>query len=247
MTEANTRERQDLLLKVKTAGQFFHVTNGGGPMNGTDALMAWTQKDMQAEATRMLKTKQSLDGFASTTRKVTELLGLKPETNWKTWTAAELKLVMCWKQGHSPQEPHNGMHKQTRKPGLQKLFEEKYLEAPDPVGSMWTEEMEEKLQRLQSGNIEDVHAECGLRRALDLDDEEITIRIKSKGPRRKAKIITDAFRSLGGRQKRQSVIDELSLLVGLDEEDSIAEADSGIFADSDDENEDDLFGFGSTV
>jgi hypothetical protein len=43
LTEPNTRERQDLLMEVSTAGGFFAVTNGGGPMNSNDAIIAYAR------------------------------------------------------------------------------------------------------------------------------------------------------------------------------------------------------------
>jgi hypothetical protein len=55
LTLPNTRERQDLLRDVATAGDFFRVTNGGGPMNSNDAIIAWAQKEMDDKAKQMEK------------------------------------------------------------------------------------------------------------------------------------------------------------------------------------------------
>lgn len=206
-------------------------------MNSTDALLAWARKDIETKATAMAKKKISLQSFRSTTLKVTELLERKPEAEWKSWTAPELKLVLTWKQGHAPQEPHNEHFKNLRKGALQTLFAEKYKEAPDPIHSMWTEEMEEELEALQSGDLGDVSIEPGLVRALDVDDEEIIVRLRHKGPSRRMKIVAAAFRSLTER-KRQALMDELTLLLTVGEDDSVAEADSCVFSDieSDDDS-----------
>ena len=39
-TEPNTQEREDLLTKCSTAGQFFQITGGGYVMNCADMLIA---------------------------------------------------------------------------------------------------------------------------------------------------------------------------------------------------------------
>ena len=43
-TLPNTRERQDAIMSISTAGGWFHVTNGGGPMTSDDALIAFARK-----------------------------------------------------------------------------------------------------------------------------------------------------------------------------------------------------------
>ena len=236
LTEPNTRERQELLAKVSTAGQFFHVTNGGGPMNSNDALLAWARKDMSAKATALAKKKDLLQGFRETTLKVASLFENKPEEQWKSWTVPEMKLVIGWKQGHSPKEPCDHVYRNMKKGVLSKLYEESYQHAPVPIHSVWTDENELELAKLKSGDVEDVSTECGFQRSLDLDDEELITRLKVKGARRRMKVIAIAFRSLT-RQKRRDLLDEMSLLVDVEDSDSIGEVSSGIFDLEDDSDE----------
>ena len=234
MTEPNTSERQELLAKVSTAGQFFQVTNGGGPMNSNNALIAYAMRDMEAKAAKMVKQKQALAGFGKTMEEVSTLLGKKPLSSWRTWTVTELKLFICWKQGHDPKAPFDDQYKGLKKPQLQALFESKYQSAPDPVDSIWSEEDETKLKKLQNGEVDDFFVECGLQRAMDRDDEEITIRLKVKPASRRTKIIRSIFQLLE-RTKRQHLLDELALMIDADEDGSSIGVDSGIFADDTDD------------
>ena len=210
-------------------------------MNSNDALIAYTQKDMLKRASEMSKKKAALQGFRETNQQVVKLLATKPQSEWRSWTVAELKLVIAWKQGHSPQEPFKDNFRTLKKPALQRLFLDKYESAPDPIDSVWTEENEEELKRLQSGEIEDISLECGIERGMDRDDDELTVRLKNKAPSRLIKILTCSFRSLV-MNKRRALLDELALMVDVDEEESIADVNSGIFDDSSDNDLDnDLF------
>jgi hypothetical protein len=217
LTEPNTRERRDLLAKVSTAGQFFHVTNGGGPMNSNDALIAWGRKDTAKRVAALLKKKEALCAFQSTVRAVTALFERKPEAKWKLWTIPELKLVIGWKQGLTPKEPYNHPFKTSNKTQLQKLYSEEYCTAPDPVDATWTDEMENELDCLQKGEFEEVTLEEGLQRALDRDDEELLTRLKVKVASRRSNIITQAFCSLP-KNKRQSLYNDLAMMVNTDDD-----------------------------
>jgi hypothetical protein len=54
-TIPNTREHQDQLLQVSTAGQYFSVTNGGAPTNSTDMLLAMERKQMYKTVEKLEK------------------------------------------------------------------------------------------------------------------------------------------------------------------------------------------------
>ena len=62
-TMQNTRERQDLLGTVKTAGQFFRYTMGGDALNCTDMLLAYARANMEEEHKSMLKRKELASKF----------------------------------------------------------------------------------------------------------------------------------------------------------------------------------------
>jgi len=50
LTIPNTRERQDQLMEVSTAGQYYSVTKGGAPTNSTDMLLAMERDEMYKKA-----------------------------------------------------------------------------------------------------------------------------------------------------------------------------------------------------
>lgn len=88
----------------------------------------------------------------------------------------------------------NHTHRKLKKGALSKLHEELHQDAPAPIHhSVWKGENEAELAKLKSGDVEDALAQCRFQQSLDLDAEELTTRLKGKGPRRHMKVITVAF------------------------------------------------------
>ena len=208
-------------MKVATAGQYFRVTNGGGPMNSNDALIAWARKDMQSKADVLRKKREVLKQFAELADTVSKLFNnrRKPMTQWhKKWVVQDLKAVILWKQGPYPVAPYDQKLSGLSKGELQKLYEDTYelLQDPMPEAASWTDALQQELDRLESGEIEDFFVETGLQRAMDRDQEEIAMRLISvPSSRRKSAIIKAAFRSLP-KQGQQNLAVELYLLIYYD-------------------------------
>ena len=222
-------------MKVASAGQYFRITNGGAPMNSNDALIAWARKDMMLRATEMRKEKAIYAHFGTVSRSAVSLLET-PKTslrNWKKWTVSQLRTMITWKQGPTPLSPNDDKLSNLNKGALQMLWEMKYAPLPDPllVDESWTAEKEEELARLEAGRIKDFIVETGLQRAMDRDDEEITIRLKAVSDAdRKTKIIIEGFKSLP-KQQRQDVAIQLALLIDDDEEVDVAADTDGNCSD----------------
>ena len=83
-TEPNTRERQDLLEQVKSAGQFFTVTVGGGAMNSSDMLYAFARKEMKKEAIELRAKKEQIISFQENKASYDGLLHEgRPQDSWR--------------------------------------------------------------------------------------------------------------------------------------------------------------------
>jgi hypothetical protein len=184
ITQPNTRERQDLLMNVSTAGHFFQVTNGGGPMNSNGALIAWARKDMVAKSDEMRKQKQALIDFRDTTAALAlQLLGneRKPQAQWKAkWLKADLKVMIDFKRGPSPCRDDDEKLYDYNLKKLRELYEMKYLNRniPTPDQYEWTSTMDAELQRLESGVVEDVIRDTALYSAIERDNEYLVTRLR---------------------------------------------------------------------
>jgi hypothetical protein len=91
-TIEGTRERQDLLTKIKSAGQFFWVT-GGAAMNSSDVLLAHARKEMTIAADSLKARRQTIKEFApikAAYKKQMEKL-LKENVSPEQWNNKEFK------------------------------------------------------------------------------------------------------------------------------------------------------------
>ncbi|CAB9528949.1 unknown protein [Seminavis robusta] len=83
VTEPNTRERQDAIMKVATASGWFHVTNGGAPMTCDDALIAFARKNQEKLAKELEKRKEQFDAHQELTVAAANVMSSK--TDCKSW------------------------------------------------------------------------------------------------------------------------------------------------------------------
>ena len=91
-TLPGTRERQDLLQTVHSAGQFFWFTMGGGAMNCSDMLYAFERKRMNLEAKSLITTRDACESFAPIKESFEVLISSGREA--KTWLKAELRVFL---------------------------------------------------------------------------------------------------------------------------------------------------------
>lgn len=192
-TKPHTRERQDLLAKMSTAGQFFQITQGGGPLNCTDVLIARARKENQTQAEQLKKEKgDSVVGteIAQLAKRV-----LDRDKPSKEWTVAEIRAVIRWKQG-----PRNVKQKfenltKLKKEQLVSLYEDKYKNKPHCPFPEWTKEKEDKLQYLLSGEIDEV-LDTRVQRALDTEQAFVCGRFLAFCQSRRLKVIDEILAKL---------------------------------------------------
>ena len=65
------QERQNALQNVKTAGQFFHATNGGDAMNCSNVLCAFKRKKMAKKLVDLQKEKEACESFSNIKERAT--------------------------------------------------------------------------------------------------------------------------------------------------------------------------------
>jgi hypothetical protein len=214
LTEPNTRERQDLLMGVSTAGGFFAVTNGGGPMNSNNAILAYARKKLKANAKELRKEKAAVNGIMSKHQRALTLLGdsRKPQHLWQSkWNVADLKSIIEWKQGPAPRAPYNDKLSGVKKGELQRLYDGKYRQLADPdPNSFWTGEKEAELCRCEDGIIDDFIEDTGLRNAIERDNEYLSTRVALLNADRQKKVLTDVLKGISSRTQRDNLLASLT-------------------------------------
>lgn len=116
VTLPNTRECQDQLLKVASAGQFFSITRGGALTTSTDVLLALERKQMLAEATKLEKKKDKIVAYSEVTKEAKAIVSSEKSRN--EYNKKELETLVKWKQGPFPREALSKLGKD----GLQALW-----------------------------------------------------------------------------------------------------------------------------
>ena len=92
-TEPNTRERQDALEKVKSAGDFFRITLGGDIQNSSDMLFAFERRAMKKKAEKLEKMKAACQAFQAIKDKAVLFLQTA-SANPTSWTKEQLALCI---------------------------------------------------------------------------------------------------------------------------------------------------------
>ena len=190
ITEKNTRERQELLAKATCAGDFFHVTNGGGPMNSTDALLGYVLKTLDQEVDALLDKKEQFQKLQSKSDVAARTMS-KP---YSTWLVKDFQVVIRWKQGVSGPQKGDAVTGKS-KAQLKSLWETKYCDMADPL-AVWTEEDEAKLNSLQQGEIGSVEEQAIYGKALDANNEYIKVRLLTVSSARRKEILENVFMAL---------------------------------------------------
>jgi len=205
VTEPNTRERQDALTEVSTAGQFFQVTGGGGPGNSSDVLIARARKRILVDSEKLQKKKEAYETFATIEAEGRAILeSSKP---FAQWTVPDLRAVLRWKQGLTP--PSDEKVYAMNKPPLKTLYATKYAEI-DPVPMQWTDGMEVELQRLKTGEI-DLYMHTELKRAFEREDEYLLRKMGVIGrSRRKQELIALLLSSLEDEEEKSDLVADLN-------------------------------------
>jgi hypothetical protein len=95
MTQQGTRARQDALMQVHTAGQYYHVTNGGWVMNCTDMMFVHERKLMTAQYQKMIKEKDVHSEFAKI-KDAYDVFVASPafRSDCARWKVPELKVIL---------------------------------------------------------------------------------------------------------------------------------------------------------
>jgi hypothetical protein len=193
-TVPNTRERQDLLQKVSTSGQFYQVTSGGAVLNSADVLLGRERKLMLKEAKTLQDLKKETLAFADTLKSA-KLLG---EKDYKKWTMRDFKVAIQYKAGKPM--TFSGL----KAADLKTLYRDKYKgkkrQKPRDGGS-WTAENEGRLEDCLSGEIDDILESTIYGRALDTQNTYLSTRLLSMSKTRRKDVLAKVLEELTDDEK----------------------------------------------
>jgi hypothetical protein len=196
-TLPHTRERQDALTRATRAGDWFRVTNGGGPMNCSDALLGIITKNWDEEVADLKKKREDCLKLADKKAAADAILA-NAERPYAIWRLPEFKTMLVWKQGVNPVPTGEGVSSKT-KAQLKALWEQKYSSMEDPT-DWWTEEDEERLEHLNVGDIS--VEESGIYgMAIEANNEFISGRLKIISKVRRKAVLADVFGDLTPAEK----------------------------------------------
>jgi hypothetical protein len=237
-TVANTRERQDLLEKVSTSGQFFQVTSGGAVLNSADMLLARERKHMRKEAEEQERLKESKLAYSKAMEVAKKVFTKK----YKKWTIADYKVAITYKRGPSPPKDEAVALSGKSAQFLKRLYERKYKGARRPTtGTKWTSEEEARLQKCIRGDIDSVKEPQIYGRALETQNQFLSTKLETMSTIRRRDVLAKLFGGLADDEKKDIVRLLLDTNVVLDssEEDSGSSDDGESFATELESDEDD--------
>jgi hypothetical protein len=196
-TEPHTRERQELLMRATTAGQFFRATLGGGALNCSDALLGHARKDMLDKANVMEKEKKEALKFDADAEIGWKIYDTKP--SYLTWNMVELKLVIRWLQGLKP--PEGEKLANMNKAGLQNLYRQKYSNVQGSRSRCWTFTGDRELDRLRAGEIGSFEETAIYGKAVEALNDYLVTKINAISRTRRADVLAKVFEEWSESEK----------------------------------------------
>ena len=197
ITLPHTRERQELLTKATRAGDWFRVTNGGGPMNCSDALLGVIMKNWDDELEKLVQKQDDCLKLVEKKAAADAVLA-NEERPYASWRIDEFKIMVTWKQGMKPLPTGEGVSSKTKKQ-LKTLWERKY-EGMEPPTDEWTGEDEARLECLNAGDIS-VEESAIYGDAIEANNEFISSRLKTVSHVRRKDVLANVFRGLSEFEK----------------------------------------------
>lgn len=198
-TLPETRARQDALMKVSTAGQFFAVTQGGECMNSSDFLLASERKSMAVEATEQSKRKAKMEAFHSQTVPAARKAY---KTKYSAWTKEDFKAAISFRRGPFPSDPAPALGSLS-KAQLKAMYDEMYKgNRPDRMWEEWTEADEKNLDRLIAGEVTSLQETVIYGRALEAQNESLRTRLKVCSRSRRRSILKGLVEDVFDEEER---------------------------------------------
>ena len=149
VTAPRSRERQDALMRSRSAGNHFHHTNGEH-LNSDDVFIANQRRENETRIQHMEQTKSQRLTFLELEQEAARIVAENDLSNSlvvNSLTVPELKSLLQWKT-QSKLKPKG------KKADLLDAWKQE-RDKPSPCkGSIWTDEEEATLQRLRDGSIE---------------------------------------------------------------------------------------------
>jgi hypothetical protein len=231
--------RQDLLMKCSTAGQFFHITDGGYVMNCADMLLARERKTMLKKAVALQKAKKDLHSYLEASAKASAVF----KKLFSKWLVSDLKIAIQYKRGPFKGNDDTRLSGMGKKNLLAMYTTSKYKGKRRGVRSRgWTPKQEAKLNRLLRGDITSIKETAIYGQGLERQSEYLSIKLRTLSSQRRKDVLIKLFGELPEEEKAD-LVRELtgSPAVITDNEESVEfeDDDSTLFErESDSELED---------
>jgi hypothetical protein len=192
VTLPQTRERQELLTKATRAGDWFQVTNGGGPMNCSDALLGIIMKNWDEELEKLVQKQDDCLKLVEK-KKAADAVLANEERPYASWRMDEFKTMVIWKQGLKPLPTGEGVSGKNKKQ-LKTLWERSYSSMEPPTDE-WTDEDEARLACLNTGDIS-IEESAIYGDAIEANNEFISGRLKTISQVHRKDVLANLFRGL---------------------------------------------------
>ena len=206
-TVPNTKDRQEKLINITTAGAWFNATGGGACLNCDDALIAFEMKRRNEKKNELVKMKKALNSREKQIKQAREVMKAKGEhynakdkknKNGKyvaNWNQSDLKAMIRWKDPKASFKDING---------------DKYVELWNKVKDnkdsadriCWTERDEELLKNLESeSGIYSIYQTHIMRKAEKQKKEQLLIKVNALTDRSKMNLLRCLFNELTDEQR----------------------------------------------
>jgi hypothetical protein len=198
-TAPNTREHQDNLEKVATAGQFFAVTGGGGVLNQADFLIAAERKRMRGEGEELEKVKKNVVDFHERKR-IPRKACTVYKKGYENWKKDDFQIAIQFRRGPNPAKGVKPLSK-LQSAGLKREYEKNHFGNPGRKWKPWSPKQEAELQRLLSGEISSLEETVIYGRALEAQNEFLSTKLQVCSRPRRLQVLGTLFETLTEEEK----------------------------------------------
>ena len=179
------------LLNIKSAGQWFHATGGGGPLNCIEMLQVQHLKANKIKAKKLQKRKGKIENSAEKVAAAQTILETKPPSGWKV---SDYKVLILSKV---PSAKVTSMKKKE----LQELWDD--LKDEPFARSEWNDKYTDLLEKLQSNVIEpfDVTKADIYKKANEQEVERLRLTLGSLPIQRVLKVVSGVYKKSSENNK----------------------------------------------
>jgi hypothetical protein len=198
-TEPNTEERRALLKKARYAGDYFHITGGGGVVNTADMLLALEQKEMAKTVILVEKKKKDLAKFAEIRLEAKKVFLIE----YSKWRKSHFQTAIKYKLGPEKAfERGNGIS-QKKQDELKQWYERDFKGKKGAQNRQrWKRADEANLQRLKRGEVTTMEETAIFGRSLSAQNEFIGTKLLTMSQERYEQLYSYVYANMSEEKRR---------------------------------------------